>query len=142
LVSDELSLRLQQITGGADIAADHLQILADALPEAAAAVTAALEEMRLATAVDVARSIASLSGEDWINEAVDARETYRERLQEMTALGLDAGLALEEYTLRLEQVVDGSDMSAVALRALASEFPEVATAVDQAIAKMRGAVES
>lgn len=141
LVSDELDLRLKQIVGGADLAADQLKLLADALPATAAAVTAALEEMRLEANVDLARNVASLSGQDWINDAVDARESHRARMDEVAALGLDAGLAMEEYTLRLGQIADGSDMSAAALRAFAAEFPEVATAVDAAISKMRSKID-
>lgn len=90
--------------------------------------TKAIEKMAMDLINDLNASISELSGMGWLNDVIDAQETYQDRVKDSAALGIDASRANRELSLSLQEIVTGADLTQEQITMLAGAFPDLAAA--------------
>jgi uncharacterized protein (TIGR02594 family) len=105
----------------------------DAANAASAAFVDAYDDIRRGLITDIRQSINDASGFGYLNDFMDAQETYKDRLKDLASAGLGSQIAVEELHASLRQISGDLDLTDDQFRRLSEVFPEIGGAVLQLI---------
>lgn len=91
--------------------------------------TQALDTLRRDIATDVQRNINDASGFGYLNDFADAQASYKSRLKDLAAIGIDSSAAVAELSARLRQISGDLDLTDDQFRKLSEVFPEIGGAI-------------
>jgi len=125
----EVEKAIQRLEGAAATLPSLLDDLGMSAEEAAKAIehhlNIALRDLRNNLTTDLTRSINDLAGFGYLNDLLDAQTAYQTHLQELEALGMDTGLAMQELGLRLANIAKEAELTDDQLTQLAAVFPQL-----------------
>jgi len=125
----EVEKAIQRLEGAAATLPSLLEDLGMSAEEAAKAIehhlNIALRDLRNNLTTDLTRSINDLAGFGYLNDLLDAQTAYETHLQELEALGMDTGLAMQELGLRLANIAKEAELTDDQLTQLAAVFPQL-----------------